>query len=219
MKELKKHCDPTYCMLCRSVQPEWIPAIEASHKVYQVKRGETLFREGDAVQGMYFVHSGLVKVHTQWGEEKELILRFAKGGDIVGHRGLGQDNIYPVTGTVLDTTEVCYVDNRFFDATLKTNPAFLYQLMLFFASELKDSERRMRDLAHMPVKGRISKALHRLSHQFGVDEEGYIAITLSRQDFASYTGTTYETTFRLMNEMAEEGLIKMDGKRIALISE
>jgi CRP/FNR family transcriptional regulator len=31
--------------------------------------------------------------------------------------------------------------------------------MMFFAEELKVSERRMRNLAHMPVKGRVAQAI------------------------------------------------------------
>ena len=99
--------------------------------------------------GMYFINTGLVKVHKHWNNDKELILRIAKNGDIVGHRGLGSDTIYPVSGTALASTDVCYVDLDFFNSTLKVNPDFLYQLMMFFASELKESEKRMRNLAHM----------------------------------------------------------------------
>ncbi len=32
-------------------------------------------------------------------------------------------------------------------------------------------------------------------------------INLSRQDLASFIGTSYETLFRMMNDMAEEGAI------------
>ena len=91
--------------------------------------------------------------------------------------------------------------------------------MMFFASELKESEKRMRNLAHMTVKGRIANAILSLKQKFGVAPDGNIAITLSRQDFASYIGATYETVFRMMNEMIEESAIKMDGKNIAVLSE
>jgi CRP/FNR family transcriptional regulator len=91
--------------------------------------------------------------------------------------------------------------------------------MMFFASELKESEKRMRNLAHMPVKGRVANALLFLKQKFGTTAEGHINISLSRQDFASYTGTTYETLFRTLNELAEENAIKMDNKNIILLRE
>lgn len=169
--------------------------------------------------GMYFINTGLVKVHKKWNDDKELILRIARNGDIVGHRGLGADTVYPVSGTALEPTDVCFVDLDFFNNTLKVNPDFLYQLLMFFAAELKESEKRMRNLAHMTVKGRISNALLFLKNKFGVTPDGNIDLSLSRQDLASYTGTTYETLFRVMNELAEENAIKMEGKSIFILQD
>jgi CRP-like cAMP-binding protein len=85
---------------------------------------------------------------------------------------------------------------------------------MFFASELKESEKRMRNLAHMPVIGRIANSLLTLSEKFGTDAEGNINMTLSRQDLASYTGTTYETVFRILNELAAAKVITINGKNI-----
>ena len=166
------------------------------------------------MNGMFFITSGLVKVHKKWSEDKELILRLAGDGEIVGHRGLGTDTIYPVSATALQPTNVCFVDLAFFQSTLKVNHDLLYQLMLFFAAELKEPEKRMRNLAHMPVKGRIASALLFMKQKFGTAEDGYLAITVSRKDLASYIGTTYETTFRFINEFCEEQVLKTDGRKM-----
>jgi len=154
-------------------------------------------------------------VHKQWGD-KELIIRFANKGQIFGHRGLGHNNIYPISGTALEPTEACFIDIDFFSTTLKVNHEFLYNLMLFFADDLQESERRMRNLAHMPVRGRLAQALVALEEKFGKTVEGYINIHLSRQDIASYVGSTYETIFRLMNEFIEEDLVEISGKDITI---
>jgi len=204
-------------MLTEYCMPEWLPAVAANQQLIEYKKGESIFTEGQQVTGMYFVQEGVVKVHKQWDSEKELIVRFAKPGDIVGHRGLGVDNIYPVAATAVNTVVVCYFDMAFFEATLKVNNRFLYELMMFFASELKVSERKMRNLAHMPVKARIAHTLLNLHHQFGKTEEGFIGIQLPRQDIASYAGTTYETLFRIMNEMTQEKLLDATGKNIRLL--
>ena len=219
MKLNKKTCDLNSCVLCRQCLKDWLPAIDSNRKSFHFKKGELLFKEGENMTGMYFINSGLVKVHKHWSSEKELILRLAKNGDIVGHRGLGNDTVYPVSGTALMPTDVCFVDLDFFNSTLKVNPDFLYQLMMFFASELKESEKRMRNLAHMTVKGRIANALLYLRQKFGTTNEGHIDILISRQDMASYTGTTYETLFRIMNELTEEKAIRADGKNISIIRE
>jgi CRP-like cAMP-binding protein len=218
MKESKNECDLQSCFFCRSCLKEWIPAIAANRKTFQVKKGEVLFSEGEPVTGIYFVSDGKVKVHKKWGEEKELIIRIADKGTILGHRGLGTDTSYPVSATAMEASTVCFIDLGFFEASVKLNHEFTYNLLMFFADELRESERKMRNLAHMPVKGRVSQALLTFTEKFGVTSEGCIDILLSKQDMAAYTGATYETVFRILNELIEEGVIEMQGKQIRVMN-
>src|SRR5262245_56422826 len=106
MKKSKKNCDLKSCSYCRLCLKEWLPAIESNRQTFQVRKGESLFLEGEKVTGIFFVSHGTVKVHKKWGE-KELIVRFAKKGDIVGHRGLGNELDYPVSATALEASSVC----------------------------------------------------------------------------------------------------------------
>ena len=217
MKVKKTKCDLATCSMCKGCKPEWLNAIDVNRELIHYNRGESIFHEGDTVNGMYFIFSGLVKVHKKWSDNKELILRFAKDGAIVGHRGLGADTIYPVSATALAPSDICFVDLDFFMATLKVNPDYLFDLMMFFATELKESEKRMRNIAHMNTKGRIGQSLITLQDKFGTDADGFINIEISRQDLASYTSTTYETLFKIMNELAEENAIHIDSKRTKLL--
>lgn len=216
MKQNKTHCDLKSCFLCRQCSKEWLPALDAHRKTFHISKGEMLFKEGDTMTGIWFIYRGKFKVHKQWAEDKELIVRLARDGDIVGHRGMGTDNLYPVSATALEPSDVCFVDIEFFLATLKVNQQFLFELTMFFASELKESEKRMRNLAHMPVIGRVANALLTLQQKFGTDTSGNIDMTLSRQDLASYAGTTYETVFRILNELVEANVVKLTGKCIAI---
>jgi len=218
MKKTKKTCDLASCLFCKLCLKEWLPAVDINRKTLQVNKGETFIHEGEEVTGIYFVYEGAVKVHKKWGE-KELIVRFAKKGDIVGHRGLGNDNYYPVSATAIEPSVVCFIDIDFFMSSLKVNQDFLFQLMMFFAEELKVSERKMRNLAHMPVKGRVALALLTLREKFGVQPEGFIDLTLTKQDLASYTGATYETVFRVLNELTGDNMLKMSGKNIGILNE
>lgn len=219
MRKDKAGCDGKTCMLCQWAVKEWKPAIELQHKNYLLKKGELLFREGEPVDGIYFVYDGLVKVHKHWGDDKELIVRFARKGDIVGHRGLGtKQAVYPVSATAMGPTQVCFVDMAFFTASLKVNQSFLYELLLFFADELQTAEKQMRNLAHMPVKARLANAFLLLENQFGYNKEGFIDIELNKQDLAYYIGATYETTFRVLNELIEDRLIAVAGKYYTILN-
>ena len=211
-------CDTSTCFMCKHCIEEWRPAICANKINIKLKKGDVLFNEGDPVEGIYFVYNGNIKVYKQWDDDKELIIRFAENGAILGHRGIGANLNYPVSAAALEPSVVCYVSMKFFESTLKVNGELTYQLVNFFASELRKSERRMRDLAHMPVKGRVAGALIKLQKQFGITPDGFINIVLSRQDLASFAGATYETVFRVITELAQEQIIRLSGKSIAIVN-
>ena len=219
MKEQLAECDLMRCFLCKHALPDWLPAIGTHKKSFDIRKGQQLFKEGDPVTGIYFVYSGSLKVHKRWDKEKELITRFAKEGDILGHMGLGDDAFYPVSTTALEPSVVCFIGMDFFESTLRVNAELTYRLMRFFASELQKSEKRMRNLAHMSVKARIAQSFISLKNQFGLDEDGYIRIELTRQDIASFAGTSYETLFKVINELTASGIIGITGKKIALLNE
>lgn len=217
--KIKETCDLKTCVLCRQSLEGWMTLIEANRKNLYFKKGEVIFEEGQAVKGIYFLFSGIVKVHKPWGKEKELILHFAKKGDMVGYRGLGNKKTYPVTATALEPVTVCFIDLAFFESTLQVNHQLTYYLLKFYTNELQEAENRMRNLAHMDVKGRIAESLLVLKKRFGQGKDGYIKITVSRQDMASFAGTTYETLFRTMNELVNDKLIRITGKKIAILKD
>lgn len=205
--------------MCQNTLREWQPAIAAHRKNFQAKRGEVIIQEGEPLTGVYFVTRGNVKVHKKWGE-KELILRFANAGAIFGHRGIGtKESVYPISATALEATSLCFVPIEFFMATIRVNHDFAYQLLMFYADELNLSERKMRNLALMSVKGRLAVALLGLREQFGIDDHGCINVDLSRQDLAAFTGATYETVFRTMTELIADEIIMLKGKLISIIDD
>ena len=217
MNKPQKGCNLEKCFLCSNTVPEWRETINLHKQNLKFKKGEVIFSEGQPVTGIYFVYSGTAKVHKKWGDDKELIIRFAADGAILGHRGLGSKMVYGVSATAVEPLVACFVDIKFFEASLKTNSDLSYKLMVLFAEELDVSERKMRDLAHMPVKGRVAQALLSLEEQFGKDAEGYINLTLSRHDLAAFSASTYETVFRVIIDLKKENIVTVTGKQIRIV--
>lgn len=212
-------CNLKSCFLCRYCLKHWLPAIEAHKQNLVIKKGQKIFEEGDPVTGIYFLFKGRVKVHRKWSNEKQLILHFAQEGDIIGYRGLGNKKVYPVSATALDEVILCFIDIAFFETSLQVNPRLTYALMQLYANELQLAERRIGNLVHLDVKARVAETLLMLKRDFGQNKEGFINITLTKQDLASYAGTTYETFFRMITELAKVKIVKLSGKNIGILEE
>lgn len=209
-------CKLDHCFLCRHCMPEWKDVTAQHRKTLTFRKGKSLFEQGEPVKGIFFIYSGAVKIHAPWGDGREMIIRWAKAGDIAGLRGLGGNAVFPISATALEDTTACFITNDFLELSLKANPSLTYTLMHFYATELQKAERRMRDLTHMEVKGRIAGALLDIARTFGTNKEGYLGVTLTRQDIAAYAGTTYETVFKFFTELTAAGVITTAGKDIRI---
>ena len=72
----------------------------------------------------------------------------------------------------------------------------------------------MRNLVHMDVKSRLADGLLEISRLHNDAQ-----FTISRQDLASFAGTTYETIYRNLQEFIQEKLIAVEGKLIKIVNE
>lgn len=212
MKDLP--CNLDRCFLCRHAMMEWREVTATRKTTLFFRKGKTLFSDGDPVKGIFFIYSGVVKIHAPWADSREIIIRFAREGEIAGHRGFGGQAVYPVSATALEDTTACFIDDDFLELSLKANPSLTYTLMHFYAAELLKVENRMRELTHMDAKGRIAGALLDILAAFGTAEDRFLALRLTRQDLAAYAGTTYETVFKFFAELTTAGIITTSGKNI-----
>lgn len=203
--------------MCRHMIVDWEEVVNLKRQVVKVKRGERFIKEGDVASGVYFVQEGVVKVHKRWGE-KESIVRFAKKGDIVGHRGLSHaPSVFPISATAMESSVLCFVPIDFFKSLLKANPVLTYELLMFFADELQVSEQKVTNQVQLSVKGRLAWSLLKLEEKMGLDARGYIAISLSKADLAAYVGSAYESVHRMFAELQGEGIVEADSRSIKVL--
>lgn len=204
----------------RHLGSEWKPLVETQNQILKFSKGETIFHQGDPVLGMHCINSGKVKIVMSYEPNGEHILRLANDGDIVGLRGVGGDEVYPVSGIALTDCTLSFLPITVFTSILKTNNQFCYYFMNVLAGELRNAERRNKDLARLEMLERIANALLYNLEVFGVQqgEAGLLSFTLSRKDYSAMVGTTYETTIRMLAELEMKKLIRLEGKEIRILN-
>ena len=181
-------------------------------------KGQHIFREGDRVFGLFFIKEGRVKIVSSGFNNREQIARLATNGHIIGHRGYGNE-LYPVSAIALDETYVCFVDNSTIYDAFMNNAKFTYELMLFYSTELRKAELRLRYLAQMTMREKIAGALLYMLDIFGEDEQdGSLNVSLSRQELADLAGTTAEQVSRELTSFEKESIIAKHSRKLILLN-
>ncbi|OFY66844.1 MAG: hypothetical protein A3H98_11005 [Bacteroidetes bacterium RIFCSPLOWO2_02_FULL_36_8] len=169
--------------------------------------------EETPVNGIYFILSGKVKVYKTGLGNKKQIIRLARNGDIVGHRGINR-KFWPISATAIEDSFICFISNENFEKVVMSNPKLGYQMVLFFSDELFRSEEIVKNLSSLMVREKVAYALMKISESYPVFGNKIQEILLSRQDIAELAGTTKEQVSKHLNEFVKENIISFEGKRI-----
>ena len=196
---------------------DWLKFVDANKKLINRRANEIIFSEGDPVYGIYFIKKGKVKVVSQAldSEDSGRIVRLASTGDLLGHRGFGGDGTYPVSAVTLEPSRLMFLPNDALESLALGNANFTYNLMKFFAEELRHSEERSWKTS---ATCRVAQAILEMCSKFGFNESGSqkLNFTLSRTDLANYSDVAYETLLRTLNEWRRKGIIDFLGKEMLI---
>lgn len=179
------------------------------------KKGQHFIIEGAPVHGLYFVRKGKVKVAKTGLNGKEQIIRFARDGEIVGHRGFGASQFYHINAVALEASTLCIFSTTSMNEMLHTVPSLTYDLMLIYAEELNASETKVKKFAQMTVREKVIDAFLYIHRKFG-QVKGHLNLPLSRKEIADFAGTTEEQVIRVISSLKKEGLISTSEKKIGI---
>lgn len=180
------------------------------------EKGDVLFEEGNALNGMFCVRSGVCKLMKLSDNGRHQIVKLVSSGDTVGQRSLVSDERTNLKAIALNSVEACFIPKAKILSWLKNNPRLSNGILKCLAKDLKSADDNIVKMAQKSVAQRLADLLLFSKAQFGVNDEGFLKLKLSRDDYASLIGTTTETTIRTLSNFKKRGLLHIIGKNIKI---
>lgn len=208
-------CENHTCLIKKNLDSLERQVLTTNKNNLKCKKGQQFIIEGAPVNGLFFIQKGKVKVFRTGINGREQIVRFAKAGEIIGHRGFGTAEYYSIGAIALEDTSLCYFSKHNLQEALLNNPKLAYDFMLFYANELNRSESKVKSISQMTVRERVIDTLLYLHRKFGINK-GFLDVSLSRKEYADYSGTTEEQVIRAFSILKKEKLISAKGKKIGI---
>ncbi len=204
----------------KRITSEWFLILEKFIEKRDFKKGDRIINEGDKVTGFYFINSGKIKVVSHFDEEHERILRLSHCGHLLGHRAISASK-YPISGIALTDATVTFIPTEIFIKIIKNNPEFAIYVIEFIATDLRQSEERLKVMIHTDVIVRIAIILCMLIDSYGYTEKNkkQLEFTLPRSDMANMAGTSYESVIRTLAKLEDMKLVRLVNKDIEILNE
>ena len=225
---MKQHDIPIpFCNQCsmengalfKNLTREEADMINFEKEFRQFRRGDILYKEGSRISGFYCIHSGIIKVFKTGLDGKEQIIRFAKPGEIIAYRSVLSNEVACTSATVIDDCQVCFIPSEILISLVKSNPTYALEILKLACHELGEANSFITDIAQKTVRERLAEILLLLLNDFGIDEQNYLKISLTREELANIVGTATESVIRLLSEFKTDKLIELNGRKIKILNQ
>ena len=166
------------------------------------KKGAYIFREQDASRFHYVVKSGRVKLFKQSPSGRQFITRFSNPGQTLNAIVLFTQSPHFVSARAVDETTLLRVKAEDYMSFVYRHPSHALKVLTLSGKTLNSAWGRIMDLVGESVKQRVLDVLCALSNKFG----DTLAFTCS--EIAELSGTTTETTIRIMKELTSLNILE-----------
>ena len=178
----------------------------------------TIIYAGDQGDTLYYIIKGSVTVVIEDDSDgKEMILAYLNPGDFVGEMGLFDQehrSAWIRTKTECEVGEISY--GKFIELSHK-HPEFLFAISKQIAQRLRDTTRKVSDLAFLDVTGRVARTLLDLCKEPGaMTHPDGMQIKITRQEIGRIVGCSREMVGRVLKDLEERELASVAGKTMVV---
>jgi CRP/FNR family transcriptional regulator, cyclic AMP receptor protein len=194
-------------------------ALQKSMVPQTIKRGNTLFQEGDPGDRLYVVTEGKIKLSHASGDGRESVLMVLGPGDMFGELSLFDPGPRTATAIAVTDSQVLGLGNTDLNPWLAGRPEVAQKLLQALAHRLRRTNEAMSDLVFADVPGRVAKALLELGEKFGSKTEAgiYVNHDLTQEELAQLVGASRETVNKALADFVSRGWLKLETRSVELL--
>jgi CRP/FNR family cyclic AMP-dependent transcriptional regulator len=177
-----------------------------------------IINAGDISDELFYIVKGSVTVLMEDDHGREIVLAYLNEGDFFGELGLFDEerrrSAWVRARTRCELAQISYDRLReMFDGQCE----ILFRMASQLALRLRDTSRKVGDLAFLDVSGRVARALLDLCKQpDAMTHPDGMQIRVTRQELGRIAGCSREMVGRVLKDLEEKHLISVSGKTIVV---
>lgn len=177
-----------------------------------------IINAGDYSEELFYLVKGSVSVLIEDDDGREIVLAYLNSGDFFGEIGMFDEkrerSAWVRARTQCEVASISYDRLRSLSSSL---PEVLYAMLSQLALRLRNTSRKVGDLAFMDVAGRVARTLLDLCQQpDAMTHPDGMQIRITRQELGRIAGCSREMVGRVLKNLEEEHLISVAGKTIVV---
>ena len=179
-----------------------------------------IIRQGDPAGELYYIISGSVTVLLEDDKGHEIVLAYLNPGDFFGEIGLfNADANRTALVRARAESEIAQISYKKLRGLTDLYPDLIIAMTTQIARRLRNTNRKLGDLAFMDVYGRVARTLLDLCEQpDAMTHPDGMQVKVTRQELARLVGCSREMVGKVLKDMEEQKHIAVSGKNIVVLN-
>jgi len=179
------------------------------------KKGDIIFKQGALSSNIIYVKTGLIKFHLN-GPKNEQIIKIDKAPIFLGLPITFNQKINYYSASAIEPAKVCFIDINVFKNFIYKNGDFAYQIIIDLCKNEYNYILKCVNRTQKNINGRVADAL---LHFYIIYNKKEFTLPLSRQELGNYTDTSRENISRILTELQNDEVIRVDNKKFKILNE
>jgi CRP/FNR family transcriptional regulator, cyclic AMP receptor protein len=179
-------------------------ALDAIANRRSASPGQHVMAAGQVADHVLVVLSGHLKIVAPGPEGEDVVLAFRGPGSLIGEQAFVDGTPRSAGVVAVEPVELLVVAASAFRRYLEEHPRVAMAIVRMLSLRLRDSDRQLVRFATSDTLGRTSARLVELCDHYGAsgpDGSVRIALPLTQEDLAGWTGSSLESTAKALRAM------------------
>jgi CRP/FNR family transcriptional regulator len=219
---------PAGCAACANRRPGWfcslgssvLADLELATSTIALPAQAPLFNQGEDARCLYLICDGYLKLTAGRVEDRQMIVRIAGPGSMLGLYAVLSHGVYEVSAESLTSAQLRPVERDRFLSFLRSHKEAQMRAVQCICQEYRFAlQDACRIALAETVAARLGKLLLELAQQIGEHLNGgdyRFPLLLTHEEMASMTCTTRETVTRTLGQFRKEGWISIEDSLVTL---
>ena len=184
----------------------------------KVKRGSTLFSNGDKYISLYAIRTGFFKTCLASEDGRDQVTGFQMAGEIIGLDGIVNDQ-HSCDAVALEDAEVCVMPFDRIEEISREVTALQHHVHKIMSREIVREHGVMLLLGSMRAEERLAAFLLNLVqrlHSRGFSQTELV-LRMTREEIGSYLGLKLETVSRTFSKFVDDGIVEVKQRQVKIL--
>ena len=185
----------------------------------KVKRGETLYHNGEKFSNLYAIRTGFFKTCITSEDGRDQVTGFQMAGEVIGLDGIVHDH-HTCDAIALEDAEICAMPFAQIEDLSREVNSLQHHVHKIMSREIVREHGVMLLLGSMRAEERLAAFLLNLAQRLHARgfSKSELVLRMTREEIGSFLGLKLETISRTFSKFVDDGIVDVKQRHVHILN-